>query len=387
MADDSMHKVIIGLDFGTTTCKAAYYAPRLLRASSDFPPPVPVTPSEAEIYPVELSNEGHTEPTKLAWHKEKRRFFYGSELDREVNRGSIPPEDVVDLPKLSLDRSAQTCALRQKQKAQRDQMGTKNGKPVSSVNVIAQFLRWFKDRVLDRIKFQLDRRRYNVLALADNTTWVLTLPANWEEASDDLRLAAREAGLGEVELVTETDAAAAAMLGSSEETYRDLAQEPILVVDAGGGTHNVITYIVKPDGTMEEGLPGTGGLSGSYWLVEDFRDRLTKLWRYKMNDFLVDQGKDPTNPVIFQKLVDYCSNQFETEKKRFDGFSDDDEESKMVISFQGARDCMGSTDSNTIILSKSICEAMFAKITDPIVAAIKQQIGDFNALHSPKAIQ
>lgn len=224
MSDNATHKVIVGLDFGTTTCKAAYYAPRLLRVSSDFPTPSQFTPSEAEIYPVELSNEGHTEPTKLAWHKEKCRLFYGSELDREVNRGSIPPEDVIDLPKLSLDRSAQTCKLRKKQKAQREQIGDKNGKLFSSVDVIAQFLRWFKDRVLDRIKFQLDRRRYNVLTLADNTTWVLTLPANWEEASDDLRQAAREAGLGEVELVTETDAAAAAMLGSSKENFRELVR-------------------------------------------------------------------------------------------------------------------------------------------------------------------
>ena len=30
---------------------------------------------------------------------------------------------------------------------------------------------------------------------------------------------------------------------------------------------------------------------------------------------------------------------------------------------------------------------MFARIIDPIVAAIKQQIGDFNALHSPMVIQ
>ncbi|KAL9630859.1 MAG: hypothetical protein Q9204_004510, partial [Flavoplaca sp. TL-2023a] len=30
---------------------------------------------------------------------------------------------------------------------------------------------------------------------------------------------------------------------------------------------------------------------------------------------------------------------------------------------------------------------MFARIIDPIMAAIKQQIGDFNALHSPKVIQ
>ena len=222
MSDDSTHKIIVGLDFGTTTCKAAYYAPRLLEASSGLLPPSLLTPSEAEIYPVEFSHEGHTEPTKLAWHEGEHRFFYGSELNLKVDRGSIPPGDVVELFKLSLDHSPQTWALRERQEAQRKKMPYKNGEPLSSIDLIAQFLRWFKDRVLGIIKHQLDRRRYNVLALADSTTWVLTLPANWEEASDDLRRAAREAGLGNIELVTETEAAAAAMFGSSQESFQDL---------------------------------------------------------------------------------------------------------------------------------------------------------------------
>ncbi|KAL8837892.1 MAG: hypothetical protein Q9176_005368 [Flavoplaca citrina] len=339
MSDDPRHRVTIGLDFGTTTCKSAYYAPRGLGTSSNSRNTLTFIPSEAEIYPVELSNEGHTEPTKLAWHKTERRFFYGSELELKVDRGSISPEDVVDLPKLSLDRSEQTYRLRKRQEAQREEMPYKNGEPLSSIDIIAQFLRWFKDRVLGIIEHQLDRRRYNVAALADSTTWVLTLPANWEEASDDLRRAAREAGLGNVELVTETEAAAAAMLGSSQESFRDLAQEPILVADAGGGTHLTLNV-------------NEGGLRGSYWLAEDFQDHLTKLWPHKLNDFLVDQGQDPTDPVIFQKLVDSCSNQFETQKKRFDGFSEDEEVSKMVVTLQGRRSCMASTDSNTIVLPK-----------------------------------
>ncbi|KAL9036554.1 MAG: hypothetical protein Q9180_004235, partial [Flavoplaca navasiana] len=387
MSDNSTHKIIVGLDFGTTTCKAAYYAPRLLEASSDLVPPLPLTSLVAEIYPVEFSHEGHTEPTKLAWHEGEHRFYYGSELDFKVDRGSIPPGDVVELPKLSLDDSAQTHKLRKRQEAQRERMPYMNGKPLSSIDIIAQFLRWFKDRALGIIKHQLDRRRYNVSALADSTIWVLTLPANWEEAGDDLRQAAREAGLGNIELVTETEAAAIAWLASSPESFQDLAQEPMVVADAGGGTHNVITYIVNSSGTMEEALPGTGGLKGSYWLVEDFEDHLTKLWRYKLNNFLVDHGQNPADPVVFQHLVNSCNNQFETQKKRFNGFSEDEAERKIDVTLQGRWNCLLSTDSNKVVLLKSVCEVMFAKIIDPIIAAIKQQIGDFNALHSPKMIR
>lgn len=140
--------------------------------------------------------------------------MFGCELDREVRFGLIPPEDVITLPKLSLDRSAQTVPLRRRQKEQCDRMP----QPASSIGIVARFLRWFKKLVLEVVENNLGRTRYLELAVATEAVWVLTLPANWEEASDDLRQAAREAGLGEIQLVTETEAAAAAMLESSSRS-------------------------------------------------------------------------------------------------------------------------------------------------------------------------
>lgn len=221
MSIESRGKVVIALDFGTTTSKGAYYAPRALRAPPGLHSTQPATFRESEIYAVELSNNGHTEPTKLAWHKRKGHFVYGSDLDREIYRESIPPGDIVHLPKLSLDRSDQTSPLRERQKDQREKMPHKDSMPLSSIDLVAQYLCWFKDRLLQSIKANLGYSRYKDLGVADDATWVLTLPANWEEASDDLRQAGVQAGLRNVQLVTETEAAAAAMLGSSEDSDRD----------------------------------------------------------------------------------------------------------------------------------------------------------------------
>ncbi|KAL8670508.1 MAG: hypothetical protein Q9168_004960 [Polycauliona sp. 1 TL-2023] len=351
--DASRGQVVIGLDFGTTTSKGAYYSPRELKSSFGSQRVRSVAVQESEIYAVELSSSSHVERTQLAWHKTEGRFLYGSEVDRELNRESIMAEDVFILPKLSLDRSTQTLKLRQKQRAQRHKMPSKDGKPLSSIDLVAQFLHWFKDRLLESVKDRPGCGRLGDPAVADNVIWVLTLPANWEEASDDLRQAATQAGLRNVQLVTETEAAAAAMLGSPDVSDPDLAQENILVLDVGGGTHNVITYLVKADGTMQEGVPGTGGLSGSYWLNDQFQDLLKTERRYMMNDFLLGQGRDPNNDAHFQKLLDECTSEFENEKKRFNGFSADEHESKMVIPIRGIHDPTRTPESKSIILRKS----------------------------------
>ncbi|KAI4264617.1 MAG: hypothetical protein L6R42_000279 [Xanthoria sp. 1 TBL-2021] len=101
---------------------------------------------------------------------------------------------------------------------------------------------------------------------------------------------------------------------------------------------------------MEEGLCGTGYSHESAALQDE--------------TFLVDQGKDPNNPAHFQKLLDDCNNEFENDKKRFDGFSADEDERK------------------TIGLRGHVCQGV-----DPIIIGIKQQITDFNAKHSPMQIR
>lgn len=71
-----------------------------------------------------------------------------------------------------------------------------------------------------------------------------------------------------------------------------------------------------------------------------------------MNNFLVDQGRDPKNITDFRKLLDDCTSEFENEKKRFDGFSAHPDDSQMVIPIRGIHDPTRGPDTKSIVLSR-----------------------------------
>ncbi|KAL8755329.1 MAG: hypothetical protein Q9199_003726 [Rusavskia elegans] len=301
-----------------------------------------------------------------SWHTTERRVvFYPDELK---------PEDVLDLLKLGLDRSAQTESIRTRQREQRQKMPRKdNGAELSAIDMLAQYLAWLSGRAIAQFRVHLGIPLFDTI----NVDWVLAVPAEWDIAMEDYREAARQAGLGEVQLVTETEAAAAALISSEqrEDRFEELAQDPILVMDAGGGTHNTITYIVSPDGTMKEGGHGTGGLNGGYWLNHYFRQYLEtdQQQRRRIDQILTDQHKDPHSDQR-QKLLNDLVTEFERAKRTFNGYAEDDESK---ISFGPIR---GFED--VIELSKSTSEGIFAKILDPIIAGTRKQISDFNAKHA-----
>lgn len=76
----------------------------------------------------------------------------------------------------------------------------------------------------------------------------------------------------------------------------------------------------------------------------------------------------------------------------------------MIIPIAALQKSVGSVESSSIVLSKygiqlgshwrsladkrrSICEATFAKVIDPITVAIRQQISEFKTLHFPLVIK
>ncbi|KAL8950370.1 MAG: hypothetical protein Q9222_003587 [Ikaeria aurantiellina] len=201
--------------------------------------------------------------------------------------------------------------------------------PLSPVDVVAKFINWFSNYILERINQNHVRVQGRPITDVADVMWILTIPANWEESSNDLREAARVAGLGEVQLVSETEAAAALMLGKQTFPVRQQisgqADESILVLDVGGGTYNIITYIVKSNGSMEEGIHGTGGLSGAYWLNQKFREYLERRLEHQLPRLMEDRGKE-TNTNTCRTFLNDCVELFEDQKKFFNGFSQDQDD-------------------------------------------------------------
>lgn len=112
--------------------------------------------------------------------------------------------------------------------------------------------------------------------------FVVTVPAIWSDlAKDKTRDACMRAlsSFGEgkvVQLVSEPEAAAIYSLdGISTHTLKK--DDTFVVVDAGGGTVDLISYTIsklEPSLELIEAAPGTGGLCGSSYLNRAFGELL-----------------------------------------------------------------------------------------------------------------
>lgn len=121
--------------------------------------------------------------------------------------------------------------------------------------------------------------------------YVLTIPAIWSERAKELTVRCAKKALREpddiklvaepnIRLVAEPEAAAIYALDSISRT-RPLRQgDNYIIVDAGGGTVDLISYRVKSKGDerlqLEESARGTGGLCGSIFLNHGFEKYLAK---------------------------------------------------------------------------------------------------------------
>lgn len=112
--------------------------------------------------------------------------------------------------------------------------------------------------------------------------FVVTVPTMWTEvAKDKTRIACMQAldALGEhklVQLVSEPEAAAIFSLHGLKSHGLEV-DDTIIIVDAGGGIVDLISYTIsklEPSLELVEAAPGSGGLFGSSFLNKRFADLL-----------------------------------------------------------------------------------------------------------------
>lgn len=114
--------------------------------------------------------------------------------------------------------------------------------------------------------------------------FVVTVPAMWSDlAKEKTRLACLRAdGLpatpNNLQLISEPEAAATyALHGLDPHGLK--VNDTIVIVDAGGGTVDLISYTITqldPILGVKEAVPGKGGLCGSTYLNERFQDLLRR---------------------------------------------------------------------------------------------------------------
>ncbi|KAM0169736.1 hypothetical protein ACHAPF_009685 [Botrytis cinerea] len=152
--------------------------------------------------------------------------------------------------------------------------------------------------------------------------FVLCVPPIWTPKASrimqkNMERAMRESGLGRVEndsvdnlfIVSEPEAAAAYMLAS--ESTSVITGETFVLIDAGGGTVDTITYTIGetyPLKLKAEGVEAGGDLCGSSYLNEALREHLSA--RLRGEDYL------EVNRSTIEGIIDKLLVKFENDVKR-----------------------------------------------------------------------
>lgn len=140
-------------------------------------------------------------------------------------------------------------------------------------SVTTDYLRALINHVQDNLKAQL-----GVAFDSMSFRYVITVPAMWsEKAKAELRKCAENAGLGDsssIGIISEPEAAAIHALRASNPTNLQ-AGDTVLLIDAGGGTVDLITFTIEqlsPILRLRESAAGTGAYCGSTYLNRRFED-------------------------------------------------------------------------------------------------------------------
>jgi molecular chaperone DnaK (HSP70) len=145
--------------------------------------------------------------------------------------------------------------------------------------------------------------------------YILTVPAIWTDKAKDLtRACAKAAGFGDaISMISEPEAAVTYALDSMDPGTLKIG-DVFVLVDAGGGTGDLISYRIEEIGDVveiKEVAAGTGALCGSSYLNHIFRNFLVK--RFGDHEDWDDEVLDEA----MQKFETWTKRQFRGEVSDF----------------------------------------------------------------------
>lgn len=153
------------------------------------------------------------------------------------------------------------------------------------------YLRWLREHAENMLALQLGQ---NVVKTTPKT-YVITVPAIWSDAAQYLtRLCATNAGFGEEPIIV-TEPEAAVFYGLSTIVPQELfVGDKFVVIDAGGGTVDLISYMIEslePNVKVREVVRGAGKVAGGVYVDDLFTEFLSrrfsgcKGWNSDVADF------------------------------------------------------------------------------------------------------
>lgn len=145
---------------------------------------------------------------------------------------------------------------------------------IQPVAVVEDFLRSIRMVAVKSMESTYDQQ----FVKSSTVQYIITIPAIWNDSAKGMMIkAATAAGYGvhrvDFHLVSEPEAAAAYTL-KVIQPHNIRANDTFIICDAGGGTVDLISYKIRSMAPLiiDEVVSGTGGLCGSVYLDDGFKD-------------------------------------------------------------------------------------------------------------------
>lgn len=323
-----------------------------------------------DIFPVSFTHDLFEVPTTAGFNG--AGFLYGAELEQMVKTGKLPAEKAIRHQKLALykDHKSHEITQRVQQQLAADNQAMET-LIAHHLNAIVTEILDFADRTPTGATF---RHRYL------EKEWYLSIPQMWDPNATKVMIkAARYAGLQNVELVYEPQAAAAFTLdGLNTYIKRFTAGLPyalvpgdvVQVADLGGGTGDFVSYAidkVEAGAEVELRLVGkpSGALCGSEFVNRNFV-------RWLRNECKEIQGHRTGFVSLLKRLgvtefgFDFAaSSAFEVAKKQYPF----PEKSTIAIAGTGRAD-------KKVEINADLIRGFHDPVIDEVIEMIKAQLLD-----------
>ena len=334
-------KILVAIDFGTTYSAIAWTQTR----RPDVQEVVTLWPT-----PFSQGNEGYSSdkvPTELQY-----------DVDGAVKWGFqiLESQHRHQLFKLELDESRRYKKTTVAQNFP-DPKALPPGYNTTGEKLITDYL-----TALRKHADQILRNKIPVSAFASTPIeYVVTVPAVWSDsAKAKTKLAAERAGMGKVHMVAEPEAGAVYALHALHPHTINVGDK-FMLVDAGGGTVDVITYEVKglqPMLQVAEVTSGSGALCGSSFINQCFQNSL------KTNLSLDTESDD--------EVLEEATERFDRVIKRsFAGVGNEE----FQVPVPGMRDnAAKGIRRGKLRMTGDEVEAIFKPVVQETIALIRDQI-------------
>ncbi|KAK1968964.1 actin-like ATPase domain-containing protein [Colletotrichum sublineola] len=242
----SERKIVVGIDFGTTYSGVAWAETQ----RPDRRTAITTWPISRNVHEGESSDKV---PTKLRYVGDEVQWGFSIPI-------TAPQDEVVEWFKLDLDPSLQSMG----QAVSAEGRGGRN---------VDKLVTDYMSALGNHLRYTLKEKLGEQVVHTTPLEFVVTVPAIWSDlAKDKTRQACQKAtGLtttAPIHLVSEPEAAAIYALQGLDPHGLNI-DDTVVVVDAGGGTVDLISYTItslKPILEVQEAAPGSGALCGSTFL-------------------------------------------------------------------------------------------------------------------------